>query len=57
MNGTEELNDMEEPVKLRIDPEQLARIRKRAEETGQTVEEVFHAMFETHLVGNDTEKS
>ncbi len=51
------VSETEEPVKLQLDPEQLKRLRKRAEETGRTVAELLHEMLETHLVADDEKKS
>jgi predicted DNA-binding protein len=53
----EEMNGTEEPVKLQLDPEQLKRLRKRAEETGRTVGELIHEMFEKYAAEDDGEKS
>jgi len=46
MIAAEERNDTEEPVKLVIKDDQLAMIRKRAEEAGRTVAELIHEALE-----------
>jgi predicted DNA-binding protein len=51
------VSETEEPVKLQLDPEQLKRLRKRAEESGRTVGEILHEMFEKYVAEDDGEKS
>jgi predicted DNA-binding protein len=49
------MGDTEEPVTLQLDKEQSERLRKRAQESGRTVGEILHEMFEKFV--EEDEKS